>query len=115
VGDFNGDGKLDLAVSNQCGTDPRCNSDVGTLSILIGDGKGNFTLVSSPAVGHSPLSVAVGDFNGDGKPDLAVVNGYGNTVSILLGDGKGNFTLGASPSLAPSEGFNYGPAGSARW
>jgi hypothetical protein len=90
VGDFNGDGKLDLAVANVLSN---------TVSILLGDGKGNFTLASSPVVGGEPQSVAVGDFNGDGKLDLAVANWSGNTVSILLGDGTGNFTLASSPAI----------------
>ena len=42
-------------------------------------------------VGKDPYSVAVGDFNGDDKPDLAVVNFRSNTVSILLGNGNGTF------------------------
>jgi hypothetical protein len=88
VGDFNGDGKLDLAVANE-GSD--------TVSILLGDGRGNFSLISSPATGVEPRSVAVGDFNKDGKLDLAVANYY-NTVSVLLGDGAGNFTLASSPA-----------------
>jgi FG-GAP-like repeat/Abnormal spindle-like microcephaly-assoc'd, ASPM-SPD-2-Hydin/FG-GAP repeat len=94
TGDFNADGKLDLAVTT-CGADPNCGSP-GTVSVLLGDGGGNFTLVSSPAVGLSPASVAVGDFNGDGKLDLAVGNNGSDTVSILLGDGKGSFTLAFS-------------------
>jgi VCBS repeat protein/FG-GAP repeat protein len=64
---------------------------------VLGDGTGNFTLASSPAVGAYPISVAVGDFNGDGKLDLAVANDQSNTVSILLGDGTGNLTLASSP------------------
>ena len=68
VGDFNGDGKLDLAVTNR----GVCCDSPGTVSILLGDGTGNFTLASSPGVGRTPTSVAVGDFNGDGKLDLAV-------------------------------------------
>ena len=88
VGDFNGDGKLDLAVAN---------GDSNTVSILLGDGTGHFTLASSPATGTGPGSVAVGDFNGDGKLDLAVLNGGSDTVSILLGDGTGHFTLASSP------------------
>jgi hypothetical protein len=89
VGDFNGDGKLDLAVANVYS---------GTVSIFLGDGKGNFTLSSSPATGANPSSVAVGDFNGDGKLDLAVADLSSGTVTILLGDGKGSFTLGSSPA-----------------
>jgi hypothetical protein len=103
VGDFNGDGKLDLAVANACGSDPNCGSE-STLSVLLGDGRGNFTLASSPVVGGWPWSVAVGDFNGDGKLDLAVANQSSNTVSVLLGDGTGKFTLASSPAT------DYGPS-----
>jgi FG-GAP-like repeat/Abnormal spindle-like microcephaly-assoc'd, ASPM-SPD-2-Hydin/FG-GAP repeat len=93
VGDFNGDGKLDLAVSNACGSSSSCSS--GTVSILLGNGDGTFTPASgSPGVGNFPESVAVGDFNGDGKLDLAVANEYDNTVSILLGNGDGTFNAG---------------------
>jgi len=95
VGDFNGDGKLDLAVGNE-------RSD--TVSILLGDGTGNFTLVSSPATGDYPVSVAVGDFNGDGKLDLAVANLNNSNLSILLGDGMGDFTLASSPATGTLPG-----------
>src|ERR1035438_7034619 len=82
VGDFNGDGKLDLAVAN--GGD-------NTVSILRGNGNGVFRNAVSYPAGQAPSSVAVGDFNGDGKLDLAVTNSYYNTVSttvsILLGNG----------------------------
>jgi hypothetical protein len=98
VSDFNGDGKLDLAVNNFCGTEsPDCNT-AGTVSILLGDGTGNFTLASSPGTGDGPWAITVADFNADGKPDLAVVNQGSATVSVLLGDGTGNFTLAASPA-----------------
>jgi hypothetical protein len=97
VGDFNGDGKLDLAVTNYGGD---CCNSPGTVSILLGDGTGHFTLASSLAVGDNANSVAVGDFNGDGKLDLAVASIGGSTVSILLGDGTGNFTLTASPPVS---------------
>jgi hypothetical protein len=101
VGDFNGDGKPDLAVANNCGSDPTCQS-AGTLSILLGDGTGNFTLATSPTVGDGPRSVAVGDFNGDGKLDLAVANNGSFSASVLLGDGSGNFTLASSPGADES-------------
>ena len=58
-------------------------------------------------VGSLPDSVAVGDFNGDGKLDLAVANGASDTASILLGDGTGKFTLAASPSTGPGGGDPY--------
>ncbi len=101
VGDFNGDGKLDLAVANYCGSDPTCSSP-GNVSILLGNGNGTFTpAASSPSVGVYASSVAVGDFNGDGKLDLAVTSSNNNTVSILLGNGDGTFT----PAPTPSVGF----------
>jgi len=84
IGDLNGDGKLDLAVSAG-----------GSVSILLGTGAGAFGPATSFAVGSGTLSgavsVAIGDFNGDGKPDLAVANLSSNTVSILLGTGAGGF------------------------
>jgi type II secretory pathway component GspD/PulD (secretin) len=90
--DFNGDGKIDLAVANQ--TDD-------TVSILLGDGHGNFTATSTPpATGKGPIALVAADFNGDGKIDLAVVNQTDNTVSILLGNGDGTF--------APKVDFNTG-------
>ena len=82
IGDFNGDGKQDLAVAN-------ANSD--SVSILLGDGSGNFSAAANFGAGHVPFSVAVGDFNGDGKQDLAVANIGSDNVSILLGNGDGSF------------------------
>ena len=77
MGDFNGDGKLDLAVANE---------GDNTLTMLLGNGAGGFTAAGAPfAVGMNPSSIAVGDFNGDGRPDLAVANEGDNTVTVLLG------------------------------
>src|SRR6266545_816562 len=81
VGDFSGDGKLDLAVAGGS----------GTVSILLGTGTGSFGARTDFVTGSGPASVAVGDFNGDGTLDLAVANFFGNTVSILLGTGPGSF------------------------
>jgi hypothetical protein len=82
TGDFNGDGKLDLAVAN---------SNDSTVSILLGTGTGSFGAKTDFATGTLPYSVTTGDFNGDGKLDLAVGNYNGGSVSILLGTGTGSF------------------------
>src|SRR5258707_1302573 len=103
VGDFNGDGKLDLAV---------VNFDSDTVSILLGTGTGSFGAKTDFGTGGSPFSVAVGDFNRDGKFDLAVANASSNTVSILLGTGTGtfgaktDFGTGSSPASVAIDDFN---------
>jgi hypothetical protein len=61
------------------------------VSILLGDGNGGFQAVVNYPTGSTPFSVAVADFNGDGKLDLAVANELSGTVSILLGKGDGTF------------------------
>jgi hypothetical protein len=96
LGDFNGDGVLDLAVTN---------AGDNTLTILLGKGDGTFTTTaSSPQTGDDPSFVTVGDFNRDGKADLAVANLSSNNVTILLGNGDGTFTAAAS-----SEETGYQP------
>jgi hypothetical protein len=93
VGDFNNDGNQDLAVTNE---------ESNNVSILLGDGAGNFGPPSNLAVGSGPRSVAIGDFNGDGNQDLAVANTGANFVSMFLGDGSGGFgpatILGVGPN-----------------
>jgi hypothetical protein len=82
VGDFNGDGKLDLVTANSLDY---------TVSVLLGNGGGTFGSSVSYPVGIEPQSVAIGDFNGDGKPDIVAANIGSNTVSVLLGNGDGTF------------------------
>ena len=63
----------------------------GSVSVVLGDGAGNFSAPTTFSTGSGFNTVAVGDFNGDGKQDLANANGA-SSVSILLGDGAGNFS-----------------------
>jgi hypothetical protein len=102
VGDFNGDGVPDFAVTNQSGN---------TVSVFL-SGSGTWAAAANYNVGAAPLSVAVGDFNGDGYPDLAVVNQNSSTVSILLGSSNGTFAaaipyaVGYFPSFVLVGDFN---------
>ena len=94
--DFNGDGRMDLVVANRCGADSSCMSP-GTVSVLVGKGDGTFQRRLDSPTGTGPRAVATGDFNGDGKLDLAVANYYSNTLSILVGRGDGTYAAWPSP------------------
>jgi hypothetical protein len=82
VADVNRDGKPDLIVAN---------TEDGTVSVLLGDGKGHFVpAAGSPvACGRSPSDIAVADMNRDGNPDLVIANTGTPYLTILLGNGKG--------------------------
>ena len=106
VGDFNGDGKADIAVSDFMNH---------TVTILTGNGDGTFTVGTPISTGMPAGSTAyqrqvvAGDFNGDGKTDVAVVIA-GNpasdpTLSILLGNGDGTFGPANTFTATPAESF----------
>ena len=102
--DFNGDGQPDLAISEPCGAEPVCFSNTsGNIAILLGRHDGTFFVAPSVTVGNIPGALATGDFNGDGKIDIAVANGGGSSVTILLNDGLGGFT--PAPSTVPVDDF----------
>jgi hypothetical protein len=86
--DLNGDFKLDLVLAN--GVD--CCYGSNTVTVLIGNGDGTFQAPATYGAGASPTSVAAGDFDGDGKIDLATANVGDSTVSILPGNGDGTFS-----------------------
>jgi hypothetical protein len=86
VGDFNGDGALDIAVADAARSD-------STVSILLGNGDGSFQPAQSYAV-PGAVGLAVGDFDGDGVADLAVISS--NSVMVLRGNGDGTFQAGGT-------------------
>ncbi len=98
VGDFNGDGKLDLVETCASGNDQPCN----LLLIQFGNGDGTFTSSFFPLEFLGSQSMAVGDFNGDGKPDVAVTNSGANGVNVFLNDGGGLSAVSAIPATGDS-------------
>ncbi len=94
-GDFNHDGNLDLAITNQA---------ANRVLVFLGRGNGTFGPATPFPVGCQPSSVAVADVNGDGIPDLVTAGSGDSTVSVLLGNGDGSFAppktfaAGARPS-----------------
>jgi len=99
LADFNNDGHLDVAVSN--GGD----GTFGNVSLLLGNGDGTLHPAKTVSVGkNNPAYFAVGDFNGDGNQDVAIINqGTPVTLDMLLGNGDGTFR-----SLATSESIGDG-------
>lgn len=97
VGDFNDDHHADIAIAHYSGhaTDRSKNG----LSVLFGDGKGNFERAKGSLfpVGNYPVTVVAGDVNGDGIPDIALPNYEDNTVSIYLGGKSGIKEAPGSP------------------
>jgi hypothetical protein len=106
AGDLNGDGKLDLVVTNLCQGSNCSHGNNGIVSVLLGNGNGTFQQTHPYASGgFGSSSVAIGDFNGDGKPDVVVANQCstsdcksGGSVTVLLGKGDG--TLGTAKSYS---------------
>ena len=102
LADLNGDGKRDIVVANSASSD---------LTILLGDGRGGFTPApGSPiAAGEMPNDIAIADYNGDAKMDLAIVNHESKFVTVFLGNGRGEFALAPqSPITVQSKPHAHG-------
>jgi hypothetical protein len=103
VGDFTGDGKLDLAVAAEGNN---------RVYVYTGNGDGTFSYAISYLVGTQPVAIMAIDLNHDGKLDLAVANRQSGTVSILLGHGDATFnaavayTVGSLPESIAAGSFN---------
>jgi hypothetical protein len=98
--DFNGDGKLDMAVTQPSN---------GRVSILLNDGTGGFQVdgFNAPnlSVGFQVSAIEAGDFNNDTKADLIVVLPFSNSIAVLLGNGSGGFNLFSFASLQGISSF----------
>lgn len=86
VADLDGDGIPDLAVADQGPVEGD-----STAAVMHGHGDGTFDMPSLFEVGNFPASIAIGDLNGDGRPDLVVANQYYGAMSVLLATGPGTF------------------------
>lgn len=83
-GDFNADGRLDLALV----------SSGGTAAVLLGNGNGTFQAAISHALATLPVAAITADLNRDGRLDLVTVNDVSDSVSVRLGNGDGTFKTG---------------------
>ncbi len=106
--DLNNDQKLDLVVA-------KLDLNIDRVEVMLGNGNGTFQNPVDYPVGISPQSATIGDFNKDGKPDIAVAN-FGcrgaacngtttSTVSILLGNGNGTFQAHTPYPASPNTSF----------
>ncbi len=95
VGDFNGDGRPDLAVINP-------SQETKKLMIMLGVGDGTFKPAALYDVGPGPVAVAIADLNGDGQQDLALLDGMNSNVTLMYGLRDGTFTAGGSYATALS-------------
>lgn len=101
-GDFNGDGKVDLAVTTYYGISVGVQFEyVSSVQIYLGRGDGTFETGAAYTVPLNPNSIASGDFDANGVPDLVVTSHDNASVTLLIGHGDGTFSVGASFATGP--------------
>lgn len=112
VADFDGDGKLDVAVANQCNVFS-CSSGTATAEVLFGNGDGTFRQTLIYGTDFEAIRVVVADLNGDGLPDLIIGNaGQGSgSVSVLLNGGTANDTKPPRITLRAAANIVQSPQG----
>ncbi len=84
LGDLNGDRHLDFVTTGE-------GESIRTITLALGDGRGGFRRSSITPRTVRPWLAAIGDVNGDGRPDLVVTHAERNELTVLLGDGRGAF------------------------
>ena len=103
VADLDGDGRLDIVSANSTG---------GTLAIFYQQASGGFPAAADVLLGGgslgTPASVAIGDFNGDGRPDIVCANNTGNNLSVFLQSATGGFA-GVAPQTIGDSGNTKAP------
>ena len=117
TGDFNGDGNLDIAILEYCGT---CSDGEDTIGVLLGNGDGTFQAVVTmqTGAGNAVWWLTAADFNGDGKTDLVLVertsndpsNPYAGLAQIMLSNADGTFTFGAAYDGGDGRGMSVSTA-----
>ena len=104
LGDINNDGRLDI-IATATATGPMRRQQLPSsfaLTLLLNDGRGDFRRSELPLRTGQPWFAAIGDVNGDTKPDVVATHHEQSALTVLLGDGAGHFTEG------PSSPFDFG-------